>query len=105
MLIVAEAEDELDTLREQLHDAKEELQRIEREKIVLVGAPAAPVDLQQCVEAMAGDLGEMFADTRLSQEARGKKDEVEAGFRAMRSLMATLSAVRLEYQTCRKQVE
>ena len=61
------------------------------------------MDFQQCVETMVGDLGELFADPRHSQEARGNKNEVEAGFITMRALVATLSAVRLEYEACKQQ--
>jgi len=103
LVIRAEADDEIEELRQQLHEALDEMQRIESEKVSLVGAQAAPVDFQQCVETMAGDLGEMFADPRLSQEYRNKKNEVEAGFTAMRALAATLSAIRLEYATCKQQ--
>ena len=103
LLVIAEAQDELDSLREQLHESEEEMQRIESEKIVLVGAQAAPVDIEQCAETMRDDLGTMFVDPRLSSSARGKKDEVEAGFLAMRSLVATLSAVRLEIEAVKQQ--
>ena len=61
------------------------------------------MDIAQCVETMRDDLGKMFDDPRLSSNARGKKDEVEAGFLAMRNLVATLSAVRLEYETVKQQ--
>ena len=69
MLIVVEAEEKLETLREQLHEAQEELQEIASQKILLAtppGAPAAPMDLAQCVEAMVSGLGQMFDDPRLS---------------------------------------
>ena len=55
LLVVAEAEDELDSLREQLHEAQEEMQRIANQKIILAspaGAPVAPKDIAQCVTAM-----------------------------------------------------
>ena len=61
------------------------------------------MDIEQYVETMRDDLGKMFDDPRLSAGARGKKDEVEAGFLAMRTLVATLSAVRLEYETVKQQ--
>ena len=108
MLIVVEAEERLETLREQLHEAQEELQEIASQKNLLAtppGAPAAPMDLAQCVEAMGSGLGEMFDDPRLSQEARSKKAEVEGGFIAMRSIFATLVSVRQEYDTVRQMAE
>ena len=61
------------------------------------------MDIAQCVETMRDDLGKMFDDPRLPSSARGKKDEVEAGFLTMRNLVATLSAVRLEYETVKQQ--
>ena len=63
------------------------------------------MDVAQCVETMRSDLGEMFDDPRLSSVAKGKRGEIEAGFMAMRSIFATLSAVRLEYETVKQQAE
>ena len=63
------------------------------------------MDIEQYVETMRDDLGKMFDDPRLSSGARGEKDEVEAGFLAMRNLVATLSVVRLEYETVKQQAD
>ena len=87
-------------MRGQYHETQEELQLIASQKILLVASPAAPpppMDLAQCVEAMRGDLGQMFDDPRLSAEARAKKMEVEAGFIAFRNIFAILSPVKMEY--------
>ena len=41
LLVVAEAEDELDSLREQLHEAQEEMQRIASQHVLLVSPAGA----------------------------------------------------------------
>ena len=95
-------------MREQLHEAQEELQQIASQKILLAtprGVAVAPMDVTQCVESLGNGLGQMFDDPRLSDEARAKKTEVEACFVAMRSILATLSSVRLEYEAVRQQAE
>ena len=108
MLAIAESQDELDVLREQLHECEEELQRIDNEKILLcqpTGAPAGPMDFAQCIEAMGNSLGKMFDDPRLSSGARSKKDEVEAGFLTMRNFAARLSSIKIEYDTASQLAE
>ena len=108
LLVIAENQDEVDSLREQLHESEEELQRIDNEKILLcqpVGAPAGPMDFGQCIEAMRGSLGKMFDDPRLSAKARGKKDEVEADFVTMCNFAAKLSSIKIEYDTASQLVE
>ena len=106
LVVIAEAEDELEVLREQLHETQEEMQKIASQKILLASvdaAPVAPVDIAQCVTAMQSGLGQMFDDPRLSQEARAKKNEVEAGFLAMRNLASMLSSIQAEYETAKVQ--
>lgn len=61
------------------------------------------MDIAQCVKAMQDGLGQMFDDPRLSPKARGKKNEVEAGFLAMRNLASMLSAIQAEYETAKVQ--
>ena len=104
LVVIAEAEDELEVLREQLHGAQEEIQKIASQKILLAsvdGAQVAPVDIAQCVTAMQDGLGQMFDDPRLSQEARAKKNEVEAGFLAMHNLASMLSSIQAEHQAAK----
>ena len=57
------------------------------------------MDVAVVVEAIRGDLGQMFDDPRLSPEARAKRAEVEAGFVAFRHIFGILSTVKLEYDT------
>ena len=110
LLAIAETEEEVEVLREQLHDWQEEMELIASQKLLLVAAdaaqvipaaPVAPVDIAQCVTAMQSGLGEMFNDPRLSEEQRAKKSEVEAGFLAMRNLASMLSSPQADYETAK----
>ena len=107
LLVIAENQDEVDSLREQLHECEEELQRLDNERFLLnqPAGPAGPMEFGQCIEAMRDSLGKMFSDPRLSSEARGKKDEVEAGFITMRNFAAILSSIKIEYDTASQLVE
>ena len=99
-LQIVEDRDELDAMREQFHESQDELQVIESKMLLLVapaGVKPPPMDVAVCVEAMRGDLGQMFDDPRLSAEARAKRPEVEAGFTAFRHIFGILSSVKLEY--------
>ena len=104
-IVIAEAHEEAESLREQIHKICDELQRIESEKKVLVlqGTPAVPVDLGQAVEAMREDFAAMFDDSSLPSTASSKKDEVEAGFLTMRNLVGMLSAISQEYKAAKQQ--
>ena len=64
---IAEAQDEVDAMREQIHELCDEMERIKSEQTVLVlqGTPAAPVDLGQSVEAMREDFATLFDDSTL----------------------------------------
>ena len=97
---IAERQDKLDEMREQFHEGQDELQALESKMLLLVaptGVSPPPVDVAVCVEAMAGDLGHMFNDPRLSAEAKAKRAEVEAGFVEFRRIFGILSSVKLEY--------
>ena len=108
LLVIAEAQDEVDTLREHLHEVEEELQKLDNERFLLnqpSSAPPGPMDFGKCIEALRTSLGNCFADPRLAEEHRGKKDEVEAGFVQMCSFAATLSAIQLAYETSKLMAE
>ena len=47
----------------------------------------------------------MFADPSLLSNVASKKGEVEGGFLAMRNLVATMSSLRLEYETAKQQTD
>jgi hypothetical protein len=107
----AEAEEEADELREQIHDAKDEVEQLQSQQRILVlqgiqqGEPAAPVDLGVAVEAMRRDFDEMFTDTRMPGSAMAKKDEMEAGFVTMRDLVTMLASITTEYKEAKLKAE
>ena len=108
LLVVLEAEEEIEAVRERLHDWQDELQRIASQKVALVATPAAPpqpMDMGQCVETMRAGLGEMFDDPRMSEVDRAKKAEVEAGFVAMRNIFSIISGVQMAYDNACKASE
>ena len=106
---MAEAEEEVASLREQIHDLLEEAEQVKSEQKVLVlqgcqqEGPAAPVDLGSAVGAMRKDFTEMFADATLPQSVSSKKEEVEAGFVTMASLVGMLSSFAAEYKAAKLQ--
>ena len=103
LLVVLEAEEDIEVTRERLHEWQDELQLIASQKVALVASAAAPtgpphpIDMANCLEAMRVGLGGMFDDQRLSAEDRAKKPEVEAGFLAMRNIFSIISGVQMAY--------